>query len=226
MHPRVLLIEDTISLVGMDMPVRCIAIGLSRGQVVLISPTRNIDQYEEQINLMGKVVAIVEPNLFHHLFVKKAQSLFPGARLYGVQGLLKKRADVPWTAALAPGTWPWQDELEVVPIEGLPRLQEHVFFFREGKLLVVCDLCFNLQDPKGILAGILLRLFGTWKKLAVSRLFTTFMNDRRHVSRSLERVLSLDFCDLVMAHGDPVEGSGKEALELACRQRGLLDVTV
>lgn len=188
---------------------------------VLISP---IAFSEEDLSVLSKMPpnAIVAPNNFHHLYVNKAKTRFPAARLYGAPGLQEKRADVAWDQTLTPETWPYQDELPMVLVQGMPKYNEVVFFHRASKTLIVTDLMFNLQNQQGWQAKLLFGLMGTLNRPAVSRLFNLFTKDRQRARTSIQEILKFDFENIVMAHGEILRGNGKEIFRQACKARGLL----
>jgi hypothetical protein len=202
-------IEDTVKLPFMKLPNRCTIVKLSDSQLIVISPTHNFADYKSKIDSFGKVVAIVEPNMFHHLFSHKARKLYPHVPFYAVEGLKKKCPHIAWDQTLDPKTWPWQSELEAIPIEGMPNVQEHVFLFKKEKTLIVTDLYFNLQEISGWGPWLILSLFGTWKKFGMSKLFLKYVTDKKKFWNSIETLTNLNFEHLVMAHGTPLFNNGR-----------------
>ena len=77
------------------------------------------------------------------------------------------------------------------------------------------------MDSKGIGAWIILNLFGTYKKLATSKFFLKFMNDKSAFEKSLSLIFSLDFDNVILAHGSNIIGNGEEKLRSALAERGL-----
>jgi hypothetical protein len=224
-----LFIEDQIpmpsaSLPFVNLPNRCTIVRLKDRQLVVISPTENFSEYTEQINDFGTVAAIVEPNMFHHLFTAAAKRIYPQAVLYGVDGHFQKCPHIPWERVLNSGTWPWKDELPVFAIGGMPKVQEHVFFFEREKTLIVIDLCFNLLHAKGIGEQLILSALGTFRRFGISRYFLGFVQDKEALSSSLQKMLGCDFDRIVMAHGEIAgpESTAKQRLMDAFRSRGIL----
>lgn len=214
-------VEDSLKMPLMALPLRCSIIKLATGGTVIISPTANIEQHANQIKSMGDVKAIVAPSLFHHLYVLKAHSLFPDAKLYGVAGLDKKRPDIPFHQVLTPSTWPYHDDLELLPIAGMAKINEATFYHKKSRSLIVVDLAFNIKNAHGFGPFLILSIFGTRNKFGVSRLFKSMISDREAFLQSIKQILSKDFDRIVMAHGQILESGGKEALINALREKGI-----
>lgn len=196
---------------GMNLPVRSVFIPLSKANI-LISPGSRLT--EGELASLGRVDEIVANNGFHNAGVPKASAIFPKARAWGVPG--SKQPNI-----LNETTWPYADELPVVVLEGIPGVNEAVFFHRESRSLVVADLCFNLVNARGFGAWLVLTLFGTYRRFGVSRFFLKYVKDRNAFQKSLKRIFEWDFDSIVMAHGEIVRSDGKDRLRAALKERGI-----
>ena len=203
----------------MMLPTRMVAVKTSKG-LVLISPLKETAEHKDAIDALGPVTDVVAPNLFHHLGINAARRAYPGAKFWGVPGFAEKRSDVDWQGMLSEGVWPHEDELALHLIEGMPKVNECVFVHRPTKTLIATDLCFNHVHGKGFGYGVVFRMFGTYKRFAVSRLFTKMAKDRDAVAKSLARLFDEDFDNIVLAHGENVIGGGKDRLRAAFAERG------
>lgn len=206
---------------GSLLGVRSTLVTLNSGESVLISPIRFNDQQIQQIKSKN-VKYIVAPNAFHHLFVKKTAEQLNKPRLYCSPALQKKRADIEWTASLDESAWPFQNELQLLMIEGSPRVNEAVFYHPESKTLIVTDLFFNLKNLENSFTNIVFKLMGTFNKPAVSRLQNILVKDKTKFKQSLARLLDLNFENLVMAHGENITGDAKNIFKAALNERGLV----
>ena len=63
---------------------------LPSGGLVLISPIELSVSHRQALDKLGVVDHIIAPNLFHHLFIGAAQTLYPEAKVWGVAGLPQK----------------------------------------------------------------------------------------------------------------------------------------
>lgn len=220
-HDDVLLLQSKIKMPFVQLSVTTTALRTSRG-VVLISPGNNIRDYERQLEDFGRVTDIVAPNLLHHVSIHKARETFPQATLWAVEGLKAKRSDVPWDKVVTHDSWSYDDEIQMLTVDGIPSCNEAVFFHRASKTLVVTDLFFNIAKPKGLGSWIIFHLFGTYKKFAVSSFYMRFIKDHAAFKNSVRKISELDFDKIVVAHGDAVTTGARGLFDHALRERNLL----
>lgn len=209
--PGILVAEAEMRMPLMSLPARATAVEVSPRQWVLISPINPKKCDYQSLKRHGEVVAIVAPSCLHHLFVPAVQALFPAAKLWAAPGLRDKRADIPWNYILGQNPWPYGGTLQPIAIQGMPKLNENVFYVPQAETLVVTDLFFNLLDARGLGAWLILNLFGTYRRFGVSRLFWLEVKDRKATEASLQSLMDLNFDALLMAHGKAIH-SGAYAL--------------
>jgi hypothetical protein len=212
-------IDSALKMPLMELPVRSVLVTV-RDRRILISPGSKTPR--ETYSTMPDVTDIVAPNLLHSAGVPKAAAAFPKATLWAVSGLKEKRADIAWSKTLTKDEWSFGDELTLIPIDGMPSLNEVVFIHQASRTLIVTDLCFNMRHPKGLGTRLLQTVFGTYNRFAVSRLFTSAIKDREAFERSMKEILTHDFDNIVMSHGDELKGGARVQLEAALKERGLL----
>jgi hypothetical protein len=200
------------------LPLRCTAVRTTRG-TVLISPVDFSAAQLEKIRAFGKVAALVAPNLLHHVHMKSAARHFPEADVWGAPGIDKKVKDIKWDHIFGRDPWPFQNELEALTIEGLPKINETVFLHNASRTLVVTDFCFNLKRPRGWASAVMLRVLGVYKKFAVSKLQLRFLKDRAAMMASVKKIQEWDFDRLVMAHGEVLESGAKPRFDQAVEAR-------
>ena len=197
---------------GVRMPVRMnlARVGASRdgasGDLWVHSPVPIDDALAAEITGLGRVLYVVAPNAYHHLFAGTFAARFPGAKLYGVSGVTRKRPELAFEGMLTDGSVPpWAGEIDQVFIEGAPKLSEVVFFHRASRSLLVSDLFFNVTEPETWMTGLVLRMMGTYKRFGRSRAWSLFGKDRSLLKASVEKVLAWDFVRVLPAHGVPFE---------------------
>lgn len=206
---------------GPKLPLRSTLVTLKSGHKVLISPVKFNDG---QLATLKKSPpqALVAPNKFHHLYIKKAALELGGGTIFVAPGLEKKRPDIEWPVLLSDKTWIYQDELPMLQLQGMPSLNECVFFHKETRTLIVTDLLFNLSGlPEG-LKSLPFKLLGTHNRPAISKLILLATKNRKALKQSVQELLEWDFDRLVMAHGSIIETSAKEIFKKAAAERGLL----
>lgn len=203
----------------MSLPVRTVVARLDNARV-LLSPGSMLS--EEQLASCGNVTDIVAPNLFHTAGMKQAAQVFPQAKLWGPVGCEKKHPTLPWAGHPGVDAWPHETELSVVALGGMSKFRESVFVHHASRSLLVSDLVFNLEDATGAGAWFFLNLFGTWRRLAVSKLFVKQIDDRAAFRASVAQLMAFEFDHLVPAHGAVVSSEAKSRLGAALRERGLV----
>lgn len=203
------------------LPVRSTILKLNNGDGVMISPIEFSEADWSEIRSNLNVKHIIAPCDLHHLHVKSAKRHARDAKLWATHDLAVKRNDVTWDQELLPQKWTLTDEIEIVPIEGA-NTHEVAFFHKKSKTLVVTDLLFNLHNRKGILPWIVLHVFGTWNRPAISRWFKTTIKNKLKFRMSVEKILALDFQTIVMAHGDIITENAKSVFSNALRERQLI----
>jgi hypothetical protein len=211
------LFQGQLKMPLVQLPLTTSLIVLSQGSV-LLSPHPSLTTVEFQS--MGQVTDIVAPNLFHHLGIQKAVAAHPQAKLWGVAGFEKKRKDIRWDSFLGAGQWPHQAELAAIPLAGMPKINEFVFFHKPSKTLFVTDLCFHILDSTGLGGWLIYNIFGTYKRLAVSRLYIKAVSDKAAFQQSLAALFTYDFEHMVVCHGSVVKGAARAKLQLALKERG------
>lgn len=220
---QILFFESMLRMpLGLVMlPLRCTLVKTASA-VIMISPIDFTAQQLQEIADFGKVTDVVAPSLIHHLFVKKALQKFKNVNLWGPPGCQEKRPDLPWTHIFERDPWPHTQNIEALLIAGAPKLNEMAFFDKTSRTLIVVDFCFNLLNPQGWCAPVMLRLLGTYKKFGVSRIVKRFLVDKEAFLTSTKKLLSWDFEQIAMAHGDLITANGKFKLMESLRERKLL----
>lgn len=206
-----------LRVLGVEFGTRMTVITLPDGGLWLHSPIPIDDALRSALDALGPVRHIVAPNLFHHLFLSPCQALYPDASLHVAPGFDRKRPDLKPDAVLG-GALPeaWGDAIDAVLLEGMPALNETVFFHRPSRTLIVTDLVFNFGRPTGW-AGLFCRLNGIYGKVTPSRVYRSAIKDKAAFGRSVGRLLEWDFERVVLAHGGPIEEAGKATLEPGLR---------
>ena len=182
----------------------------SGDELLLISPGP-LDNHLPEIQKLGRVTALVAPNMMHHLFLQDAIARFPEAEVHLAPGLSEKRPDLPAYSVLPVDFSKW--DLEQRLMGGMPKLQETAFFHHKSGTLVLTDLAFNFREHPSLLMKILLWFNGVYGKFGPSRLLKYFfLKDRDALRADLEEVLKWPIEQIVVAHGENVEQNGSEVL--------------
>ena len=204
-------VETPISLPGgVRMKTRMTVIRLGDGRLLLHSPVAMDDALLRALVSLGPVGYLVAPNRFHHLRMPHAARRFPEAAVFGAPGLREKVRGLRVDEVLSDDVpAEWASELSQTLVEGAPEMSEVAFFHKKSRTLVVSDLLFNIVEPEGFATKMVLTLMGTAGRLAKSRLWWKFTNDKNSFGASVKKIMEWDFDRLIMAHGDIVEHDAK-----------------
>lgn len=210
-------LETNLKMPLMNLPVRTVVINLGKGKI-LWSPGSQLTG--EQLSSLEGITDIVAPNLLHTGGVMQASQFFPQATVWGPKGVEKVKSHISWSGILTENHWPYQEELPIISIYGMPALREVVAFHKKTKSIIVTDLCFNLVESRGLGAWFILNLFGTYKKFGISKLFVKYIKDKKAFQKSVEKIFEHDFEKIITSHGLNIESNGSRILMDAFKRRG------
>ncbi len=204
--PGVSVVDHAFSLGGMALGLHTTVLSVPGG-LVLHAPGPLSEAEIAAIRTRGEVLAIVAPNLHHHLFVAAAKASFPEARVFAPEGLRAKLPviDAPLEKEAPPG-------LRRVVVQGAPGLGEHAFFHDPSRTLVLTDLVFHITRSDSLWTRIAMTLNGGYGKLATTRVGRSFAKDKKALRASADELLALEPENLVMAHGEPIVGGAAPRL--------------
>lgn len=209
--PGLATVDAPFSLAGAQIGTRMTVVTLGDGGLALISPVPIDDRLAAALAARGPVRALIAPNAYHHLHLEAATARYPDAAVFLAAGLEAKLGRRPVGARdLGPEPDPlWGGVLEQVVVEGIPAMNEVVFFHPASRTLVLTDLCFHFDPAPGGWTGIFLRIAGAHGRLTASRLMRSLVRDRAKVAAALEQILAWDFDRLVVAHGHVLKRDAK-----------------
>ena len=220
MKEKIITIESQLKMPAMQLPIKSTIVSIEN-RTVLISPVPHLKKFKDQVEGLGPITDIVAPNGFHHLGINDAIEMYPDAKLWGVPALKTKRSDINWSHIL-PENWPFQGTLDAIPLLGMPKIDEMIFYLSSEKTLIVSDLFFNHIHGKGFGYWMVFNMFGTYKRFAVSKFFMKFIKNNQEFKQSLQKILALNIEKIIVSHGEDVLENAKEKLLMAFKERGLI----
>lgn len=202
---------------GMDFGCRMTVIRLNTGRLVLHSPVPLNKELQNEIDKLGEVKHLIAPNKFHHLRIKDYAALYPQAEVWGAPGLPEKKRDIKFDGVLDDESTIYSDgEIRHFLFQGIPTVNEVVFYHTGSKTLILTDLLFNYSGEISFGIKLFTNALGVNGGPNVSRLIRhVFLKDREKAAESARRVLSLDFERVVLSHRDIIESDGKEIVRKA-----------
>ena len=207
------LLRYPLSILGAEIGRTVTLIRLSSGEVLVHSTGPFTLEDISFIHSLGQPAWLVEATLFHDTFAEAGRVAFPNLPYGTPEGF--KGGDANLLRSLPAA---WAEEIEVLGIQGIPRLREHVFLHRPTRTLIVADLVFNFGPQSAPLTRWVFRWAGGIKEFpGMSRLFRSCIRDRQAFAASMQRILEWDFDRLIVGHGNVIESGAKARLASALR---------
>ena len=203
---------------GVTIPLRSMLVA-GGAQQILISPVGT----PEEAAHIGAPLVLVASSLRHHRHFAAAIERYRPVELWGPPGLAEARPELGPVHVFGVDPWPYGDQLELVVIEGAPKCNEVVFFHSSSHTIYTTDLFWHVADPEGLLAPLVFRMMGIYRRFATAKMWRWWITDRAAFARSIEDVLGWDFTRIVVAHGDVVDQDARDQFESALRELELIE---
>lgn len=201
---------DYQPMVVLGLPIGrriCVARGAA-GQLVVFSPIQATDRAIAELRALGEIAAFVLPNRMHDRFYDGYFDAFKRSRFLAFADAIADHRSWP-LEALAPDL-PELRGFTYAVLDGMPRLQEHVFLHVASRTLIVADSLFNLLLPDSRWTRLLMRAAGMGGKPRPSRFFRSLIRSREALGRSLREIAAWDFDRIVSGHGEIVPRDGQQ----------------
>lgn len=215
-----------VSFFGLPYPTRSVIARFASGELWVWSPIELTPNLRIEVDRLGVVRHLVSPNKLHHLYLRQWRAAYPEAELWGPRSTIRKRADLPFRAALEdapPGEW--SPDIDQAWFRGSFAMDEVVFLHRPSATAIVADLIQTFSDR------YLREHWGWWRFLARLDGLTreqacaplewrlSFIN-RAPARRARAKVLSWNCRRVVVAHGEWSRTDGAAFLAKSFRWLG------
>jgi hypothetical protein len=195
-----------LKVAGFELGHRMTVVRFGSGEIAVHSPIKLSSAVVNDIKALGPAKYILAPSAMHDLYLGEWMQAFPDAALFHSPALKLKGVDV---RRAKPLTREAIGELEPIPVEGMPKIQESVFLHRPSRSLIVCDLVFNLPPGRGF-QKLLQKLNGIYERLGPSKLFKACITHDEAFRSSMQEILALEFDRLIVGHGANVNAGARE----------------
>lgn len=217
------VVEQPQKFMGLEVGTRMTVIRLEDQSLLLISPTKINPTIKEKLDSLGTVKYLIAPNLFHHLYLKKAHAAYPNAKIFAPPDLAIKQPDLQIDKTFTQDPIEFNSEVEYSLLEGFqvfvpPKIQtvnEIVFYHLASKTLIITDSAFNFDDSLPILTQFTARLIGSYQVLKPSWLEKIAVQNKEKLQKSVDKILDWDFQRVIMAHGTIVKHEAPKQLSEA-----------
>lgn len=217
---KVWILERQVWFSGVRLRVHSTVLRLEDGSLLLHSPAPLTDELVEQLRSLGPMRWLVVPNCFHHLGTPPAATQFPEARVVGPASALGRNKalrlhdDIAQLGQLVP-------ELETLPLEGVPFLDETVLYHRPTQTLLGADLVLRPTERDHWSIRFAARLLGFYDQLRVPYDVKNKIPDKAAAARSLRAMLERPAQRLIVGHADILGADCRDQLARAWRLEGV-----
>ena len=207
-----------VSFMGFPYPTRMGLVRMPSGGLWVWSPVALDDTLADEIDALGEVRQLVEPNKLHHLALAEWQSRWPSAQTHAPPGLASRRSDLPFSSAL--GDTPpagFEGVIEQVVVRGSFAMEEVLFSHRPSRTLFVGDLV-RRHDADAFQGWQrwMMRLDGlVGPDGSTPREWRATFLHRERARDAVDRAVSWGDERMVVAHGEWVPEGGAAALREA-----------
>lgn len=207
-----------VSFYGFPYPTRMAVARLSDGSAWVWSPVALTDDIVDFMKTFEAVRYIVSPNKIHHLFLAQWHDQWPDALMYAPPGLAARKPDLRFDAELGDDPDPaWATDIDQVIFRGSLAMEEVVFFHRESRTAIVCDLI--QRHPEATMTGwkgMLMRIDSlVGENGSTPREWRASFLRRGKTRAARETVLSWKPERLLIAHGECAQTGATEIIEKA-----------
>lgn len=209
-----------VSFYGFPYPTRMAVSRLSDGSAWVWSPIALTDELVDFMGTFESVRHIVSPNKIHHLFLAEWRDRWPEARMYAPPGLAKRKPELRFDAELGDDPDPaWAADIDQVIFHGSLAMEEVVFFHRESRTAIVCDLI--QRHPEAAMTGwkgMLMRLDSlVGENGSTPREWRASFVRRGKARAARAKVLGWKPDRLLIAHGECAQSGATAIIDRALR---------
>ncbi|MCW5808372.1 MAG: DUF4336 domain-containing protein [Deltaproteobacteria bacterium] len=199
---RIWAAERPVKFGGVRLRVRTSVIRLDDGRLLLHSPAPPTDALVKQLAELGEVRWLVVPNCWHHLGTPAAAAAFPGAKVVAPRSAAARnpelRIDVDLhTPALADAV----PELALLPLDGVPFLDETLLYHRPTQTLFGADVVIRADEHDHWSWRLAARITGCYRRVRVPPDVRKKVVDKDAATRSLQALQALPIERLIVGHG-------------------------
>jgi hypothetical protein len=202
-------IETKFKFMGADFGNRMTIVRLNNGGLLLHSPIKFDNKYLSQLKALGNVSYLVTPNNFHGMHIQDWQKHFPQAQHYSA---LNEKGAFPLSQLESDID---DNNLAVIRIQGLPKVNEYAFIHTSSKTLILTDLAFNVGTDVSWWTKVFFTLNGAYNVFGPTRLMRSMLSDPYALKLSMDDILFHDIQRVIVSHGKILESHAKPVLKHA-----------
>jgi hypothetical protein len=197
--------ERPIWFSGVRLRSRTTVVRLAGGALWVHSPGTPSDETCAALDALGEVRWVVVPNRFHHLQAPATAARYPNAIVVGPNSAptrnpklsVKMGTDDPEYIQATP-------ELVPIQLNGVPFLDETVFFHAASGSLIAADLLMSACAHDHWTWRFAARIFGRYGKIGTPPDVRMHTRANTVVAESIAQLRALPLQQILVAHADPI----------------------
>ena len=212
------LLHYPLRLLGADLHRNVAVLRLASGDLVIHSTGPFTPADVGAINTLGRPRWVMDTMLRHDTFARNGREAFPDAAFLAPEGFAG-RVGFPTLPLVNQAGW--GNEVEILRLQGVPSMEEHVVLHRSTRTLIVADLIFNFGPECTAWTHLLLSAaVGKKHDPGMARSIRWTARDRDALRASLARMMAWDFDRLIVGHGAVIETEAKAQVAAALARAG------
>lgn len=217
---RIWASERPVWFHGVRLRARTSVIRLDDGRLLIHSPAPLSDAMKQQLAELGEVRWLVVPNRFHHLGAPAAAAAFPSATVVAPSSAALRNAALRIDVAIDDPTFANAvPELALIPLEGVPFLDETLLYHRPTETLLGADVVLRADDRDHWTWRLVARVLRCYKRARVPA--DVKIADKAAAARTMTALRSLPVARLVVAHSEVIADAPLDQLLDAWRVAGV-----
>ncbi|HEY0705436.1 MAG TPA: DUF4336 domain-containing protein [Polyangia bacterium] len=207
---------------GVRLRARTTVVRLENGDLLLHSPAPPTATLANELRALGPVRWLVVPNRFHHLGTPQAAAAFPEAHVVGPRSALDRNQALKVHIDIQNVRFGEQvGEFEMLPLLGVPFLDETVLYHRPTQTLLGADVALGADVKDHWTWRWAARITGCYERLRVPPDVRKKIQDKSAAGHSLQVMLARPARRLIVAHAEIVEQDWRDRLAEAWRLEGV-----
>jgi len=205
LHDNLWIVDKDFKFLAADMGNRMTVIRLHNNLLLLHSPVEYSPELAKSLDELGEIRYLVSPNRFHDLYIEKWQIEYPQAIHFSLHkkfGLHKKLDEIAEVDAIV-------KDIVILPVQGIPKVEEYVFYHLPSRSLILTDLAFNIPRTISTWSRLFFTLNGALDRFGPSRLMRSMIKEPDKFKYSLQQIMNWDFDRIILSHGNIVEKNAK-----------------
>lgn len=205
--------ERPVWFSGVRLRSRTTVVRLPGGALWVHSPGEPTDELCAALDALGEVRFIVVPNRYHHLQAPATAARYPKAVVVGPKSAEPRNPQLELNQGLDdPEYLRATPELVPVHLDGVPFLDETVFFHRASGSLIAADLLMSACARDHWTWRIAARIWGRYEKPRTPPDVRWSTRASAAVAESIARMRALPLERILVAHADPITDRPVERL--------------